>query len=37
MIRIVLQADAEKLAEPMFFDCKRIVYSGFGWLITMEK
>ncbi len=37
MIRIVLQTDAERLAEPMPFDCECIVYSGFGWLITKEK
>jgi uncharacterized protein YbaA (DUF1428 family) len=29
--------DAEMSAEPMPFDCERIVYSGFGRLITMEK
>jgi hypothetical protein len=28
---------AELSAEPMPFDCERIVDSGFGWLITMEK
>jgi hypothetical protein len=28
---------AERLAEPMPFDCERIVYSGFGWLMTMEE
>jgi hypothetical protein len=37
MVRIVLQIDAERLAEPMPFDCERTVYSDFGWLITMEK
>jgi uncharacterized protein YbaA (DUF1428 family) len=37
MVRIVLRIYAERLAEPMPFDCERIVYSGFGWLIAMEK
>jgi hypothetical protein len=37
MVRIVLRIDAEGLAEPMGFAGERIVYSGFGWLITMEK
>ncbi len=31
------QIDRGKSAEPMPFDCERIVYSGFGRLITMEK
>lgn len=29
--------DAEMSAEPMPFDCERIVCSGSGWLITMEE
>jgi hypothetical protein len=29
--------DAELSAEPMPFDCERIVYFGVGWFITMEK
>jgi hypothetical protein len=29
-------SDAEMSAEPMSFDCKRIVYSGFGPLVMME-
>jgi hypothetical protein len=37
MVRISLHVDAEMSAEPMPFDCERIVDSGFGWLITMEK
>jgi hypothetical protein len=28
---------AEMSAEPMPFDCERIVDSGFGWLMTMEE
>jgi hypothetical protein len=28
---------AERSAEPMPFDCERIVYSGFGWLMMMEE
>jgi hypothetical protein len=28
---------AEMSAEPMPFDRECIVYSGFGWLITMEE
>ncbi len=27
----------EKSAEPTPFDCERIVDSGLGWLISMEK
>jgi uncharacterized protein YbaA (DUF1428 family) len=30
-------ARPEMSAEPMPFDCERIVYYGFGRLITMEK
>jgi hypothetical protein len=37
MIRIVLQAEEEKLAALKPFDCECTVYFGFGWLITMEK
>ena len=29
--------DRGKSAEPMPFDCERIVYRGVGRLITMEK
>ena len=29
--------DAEMSAEPMPFDCERIVDSGLGWLISMEE
>ena len=29
--------DAEMSAEPMSFDCERIVCCGVGRLITMEK
>jgi hypothetical protein len=36
MVRIFPHIDAEMSAEPMPFDCERIVDSGFGWLITME-
>jgi hypothetical protein len=37
MVRILLRIDAEMSAAPMPFDRERIVYCGFGWLITMEK
>jgi hypothetical protein len=37
MVRILLHIDAEMSVEPRPFDCERIVDSGFGWLITMEK
>ena len=37
MVRILPHIDAEMSAEPMPFDCERIVDSGFGRLITMEK
>jgi hypothetical protein len=37
MVRILLHSDVEMSAEPMPFDCERIVDSGFGRLITMEK
>jgi len=33
----VAQIDRGKSAEPMPFDCERIVYRGVGRLITMEK
>jgi len=36
-VRILLHIDAEMSAEPMPFYCERIVDSGSGWLITMEK
>ena len=37
MVRMLWHIDASMSAEPMPFDCERIVYSGFGRLITMEK
>jgi hypothetical protein len=37
MVWILPRIDAELSAEPIPFDCERIVDSGFGWLITMEK
>ena len=37
MVRNFPQIDRGKSAEPMPFDCERIVDSGFGRLITMEK
>jgi len=37
MVWIMHRIGAELSAEPMPFDCERIVYSGVGWLITMEK
>ena len=36
MVRILLSI-VEMSAEPMPFDCERIVYCGVGRLITMEK
>jgi hypothetical protein len=33
----MLYVEAEMSAEPMPFDCERIVGSGVGWLIAMEK
>jgi uncharacterized protein YbaA (DUF1428 family) len=36
MVRI-LRINASMSVEPMPFDCERIVYSGFGRLITREK
>jgi hypothetical protein len=37
MVWILHRIDAGLSAEPMPFDCERIVDSGVGWLITMEK
>jgi hypothetical protein len=37
LVWILHRIAAELSAEPMPFDCERIVDSGFGWLITMEK
>ena len=37
MVWILHRIDAELSAEPMPFDCERIVASGFGWLIKREK
>jgi hypothetical protein len=37
MVRILPHIDAEMSVEPMPVDCERIVDSGFGWLIKMEK
>jgi hypothetical protein len=37
MVWIMQRIDAELSAEPMPFDRERIVYSGVGRLITMEK
>ena len=37
MVRNFSQIDRGKSAEPMPFDCERIVYRGVGRLITMEK
>jgi hypothetical protein len=37
MVRTLPRIDVEMSAEPMPFDCERIVYSGLGWLISMEK
>ena len=37
MVRNFQQIDRGKSAEPMPFDCERIVYRGVGRLITMEK
>jgi hypothetical protein len=37
MVRILSHVDAEMSAEPMPFDRERIVDSGLGWLISMEK
>jgi hypothetical protein len=34
---ILSYVDTEMSAEPMPFDCERIVDSGLGWLISMEK
>ena len=37
MVRNFPQIDRGKSAEPMPFDCERIVYRGVGRLIRMEK
>jgi hypothetical protein len=37
MVWILRRIDAELSAEPMPFDGERIVDSGVGWLIAMEK
>jgi len=37
MVRVVPHIYAEMSAEPIPFDCERIVDFGFGWLITMER
>ncbi len=37
MVQILRRINAEISAEPIPFDCERIVDSGFGQLITMEK
>jgi hypothetical protein len=35
--KVLPQIDRGKSAEPVPFDCRRIVYRGAGRLITMEK
>jgi hypothetical protein len=37
MVWIMHRIDAELPGERTPFYCERVVYSGVGWLITMEK
>jgi hypothetical protein len=37
MVRMLWHIDASMSAEPMPFDCERLVDSSFGRPITMEK